>query len=170
MGSHVSAPRGSPTNEVLDSLRRIVQILRESSRRAEQQAGVSGAQLFVLETLERSPGLSLNELAGHTRTHQSSVSTVIARLVAQRLVRRRRSATDARRLELVLTARGQRVVASAPDAVQGRLIRTIERLPETSQRRLARLLDDVVRGMDGGAGMPRMFFDDGRGKGHTTDE
>ena len=57
---------------VLDSLRRIVQALRgESSRRAEQDLGVSGAQLFVLDALALAPALSVNELAYRTRTHQN---------------------------------------------------------------------------------------------------
>jgi DNA-binding MarR family transcriptional regulator len=160
------ADRRSSTYDTLDSLRRIVQALRESSRRAERDLGISGAQLFVLETLEASPGLSLNELAARTHTHQSSVSTVVARLVQQRLVKRRRSPRDARRLELVATDRGRRLRARAPDAVQRRLIRTIEGLPAGSQRTLARLLVEVVRefdGLDRRARAPRMFFDNHRG-------
>ncbi len=62
---------------MLDAIRRIVQALRESSRAAEKRVGLSGAQLFVLQTLGESPGLSLNELAERTRTHQSSVSVVV---------------------------------------------------------------------------------------------
>src|SRR5262245_64858968 len=93
MGSHISrdpAPPDEPSDthsrEVLDSLRRIVQTLRESSRRAEQRLGISGAQLFVLEQLASGPSHSLNDLAARTFTHQSSVSTVVARLVEEGLV------------------------------------------------------------------------------------
>ena len=75
MGANTSAA-GRDTRDVMESLRRIVQALRESARRAEQEIGLSGAQLFVLATLSETPALSLNELAGRTRTHQSSVSTV----------------------------------------------------------------------------------------------
>ena len=39
------------TRRVLDSIRRIVQFLRESSREAERRVGLSGAQLFVLRTV-----------------------------------------------------------------------------------------------------------------------
>jgi DNA-binding MarR family transcriptional regulator len=59
---------------VLDAVRRIVQALRESSRQAERQVGLSGAQLFVLQKLAESPASSVNELAARTHTHQSSVS------------------------------------------------------------------------------------------------
>lgn len=152
--------RRSPSFAVLDALRRIVQVLRESSRRAELSAGISGAQLFVLEAINERPGCCINELSARTRTHQSSVSTVVSRLVERRLVRRRRAAADSRRLELVLTPLGRRALTTAPDAVQGQLIRTIERLPKASQQRLAHLLARILQGIDRTTRTPRMFFDD----------
>src|SRR3954462_8907665 len=105
MGAHTIDQ--APARDVLDSLRRIVQALRESSRRAEQELGLTGAQLFVLDTLAAGPALSLNELAVRTRTHQSSVSTVVARLVKRGLVRRAHAADDARFLTLSLSQEGR---------------------------------------------------------------
>ena len=109
MGAHTIA-RASDTRAVLDSVRRIVRALHESSRAAEKQVGVTGAQLFVLQKLAEAPGLSLNEIAARTHTHQSSVSTVVSRLVARGLVLRAPAAADARRLELRLSAEGRRVI------------------------------------------------------------
>jgi DNA-binding MarR family transcriptional regulator len=160
MGSHIVGDVTS--RDVLDSLRRIVQVLRESSRRAEQQLGITGAQLFVLEKLADVPSQSLNELAASTHTHQSSVSTVVGRLVERGLVMRRRASADGRRLELALTGRGRRMVANTPGVVQNRLIRTVEELPRRSRRHLASLLRQVVGGLDAGERIPRMFFDDDR--------
>jgi DNA-binding MarR family transcriptional regulator len=162
MGAHTTRGTAPSSRDILDSLRRIVQVLRESSRRAEQQLGISGAQLFVLEKLAEAPSQSLNDLSERTHTHQSSVSTVVARLVERGLVARQRSPTDGRRLELVLTARGRRMAANTPGAVQERLIRTIQGLPPRSARQLASLLRQVVSGMDVLGHQPRMFFDDGR--------
>ena len=161
MGSHIIT-QAAPSRDVLDSLRRIVQVLRESSRRAEQQLGITGAQLFVLEKLVDVSSLSLNELADRTHTHQSSVSTVVGRLVERGLVTRQRADRDARRLELTLTARGRRLTANTPGVVQNRLIRTIEDLPPRSRRQLASLLRQVVSGLDAREHRPRMFFDDDR--------
>lgn len=167
MGAHTNGS-AAPSRDVLDSLRRIVQLLRESSRRAEQQVGVSGAQLFVLEKLAEAPSSSMNELARLTHTHQSSVSTVVARLVERGLVARQASPSDARRLELVLTTRGRRLVAGTPGAVQSRLVHAIEALPSASRRRLATLLKQVVDGMDGEKRQPEMFFDDSRRRKRST--
>jgi DNA-binding MarR family transcriptional regulator len=149
---------------VLDRLRQLVQSLRESSRQAEQRLGVSGAQLFVLEKLAETPSASLNELAARTYTHQSSVSTVVERLVRRRLVSRQLSPDDRRRLELVLTARGRRLAAETTGAAQHRLISAVQRLPARSRHRLATLLREVVLGMNAADQPPPMFFDDDRKK------
>src|ERR1700688_4078890 len=103
--AHPTAPR---TREVLDAIRRMVQALRESSRLAESRVGLSGAQLFVLRTAADSPGLSLNELAARTRTHQSSVSVVVTRLAQKGLVQKRTADGDARRVEVRLSPSGRR--------------------------------------------------------------
>ncbi|HJY34709.1 MAG TPA: hypothetical protein VJ260_07640, partial [Vicinamibacterales bacterium] len=65
MGAHTSG-RPHETRGILDAVRRIVRELHESSRAAEKQVGLSGAQLFVLQTLAEHPGASLNDLAART--------------------------------------------------------------------------------------------------------
>ena len=160
MGAHVLATEDGATRAVLDSIRRIVQVLRESSRLAEAHVGVSGAQLFVLHHIAETPGLSLNELAARTHTHQSSVSTVVSGLIARRLVRCGRAADDARRLQITLSAAGRRLVARAPGAAQDALIRSVGQLPPRSARQLAALLDQVVQGMNLGDSAAPMFFHD----------
>src|SRR3954462_4851945 len=155
MGAHATDEASS--RDALDSLRRIVQALRESSRRAEHDLGVSGAQLFVLDTLALAPALSLNELAARTHTHQSSVSTVVARLVKRGLIRRTRADDDVRRLALTLSAEGRRLVARAPELAQSRLVHGIDRLPAGTRRTLATALGVLAGDLDGGRTAPRMF-------------
>jgi DNA-binding MarR family transcriptional regulator len=159
MGANTSQSAAC-TREVLDSVRWIFQALRESSRRAERQVGLSGAQLFVLQKLSENPGLSLNELADRTHTHQSSVSTVVSRLVARRFVQRARAEKDARRVELTLSPRGRALVAEAPDAAQDRLIAAIESMPAWRRRLLAEGLAELARGVASTRRRAPMFFDD----------
>jgi len=148
------------TQGTLDALRRIVQALRESSRWSERHVGLSGAQVFVMQKLAVAPAASLNDLAARTHTHQSTVSTVVSRLVMLGLVRRSASSTDARSVTLSLTARGRRTIAGAPDAPQGRLIHAITQLSPTRRRHLAAALGEVARIIDSGEGAPEMFLED----------
>lgn len=152
------------TREVLDGVRRIVHALRESSRRAEQRVGLSGAQLFVLQKLAESPGASVNELAERTHTHQSSVSMVVARLVERGLVRRTTSAADRRRLELTLAPRGRALAGQAPDVAQDRLIRAIDALPAARRRLLGQTLNELADAVHGADRVPAMFFEDRAGR------
>jgi DNA-binding MarR family transcriptional regulator len=150
------------TQAVLDAVRRIVQALRESSRLAERHVGLSGAQLVVLQKLAETPQISVNELAARTHTHQSSVSTVVARLVERGLVQRKPSGIDARSVRLSLSADGRRVARRAPDVPQDRLIRAIEQLTPARRRQLASALGEVARAMDGIERVPAMFFEDAK--------
>ncbi len=148
------------TQAALDAIRQIVQALRESSRWAERHVGLSGAQLFVLQTLADAPGISINDLAARTHTHQSSVSTVVTRLVDAGLVRRARSGSDGRSVVLNLSARGLRAAARGPDASQQRLIVAIEQLTATKRRQLASTLTEVAQAMQAAAPAPAMFFEE----------
>jgi DNA-binding MarR family transcriptional regulator len=166
MGAHAISRRPAPhrahssdVRVVLDGIRRIVQALRASSRAVEKVVGLSAAQLFVLLKLYGEEALSINELAARTLTHQSSVSVVVARLVEQGLVARRRSPLDRRRVELTLTRRGRAVLAKAPQAAQDRLIEAIESLPRVERRSLARNLERLSRALRF-QGPPAMLFED----------
>jgi DNA-binding MarR family transcriptional regulator len=147
---------------VLDAVRRIVQVLRVSSRAAEKLVGLSAAQLFVLHRLEETQAISLNELAERTLTHQSSVSVVVQRLVGRGLVSRERSRADARRIELKLTAAARALLRKAPGAAQDKLIDAVGALPAAQQKQLAALLGQLVEAMGVAAEPAGMFFEEGK--------
>jgi MarR family transcriptional regulator, lower aerobic nicotinate degradation pathway regulator len=153
---------------VLDAVRRIVQALHESSRWAEKHLGLTGAQLFVLQTLADAPCWSINELAARTHTHQSSVSTVVARLVERGFVVRGPGEGDARRVELRLSAEGRKLIRRAPHLPQHRLIQGIERLAASRRRALATSLDALTSALDVGDRDAVMFFDEAKRRRRRT--
>jgi DNA-binding MarR family transcriptional regulator len=145
---------------VMDSLRRIVRDLRLSARDAERTAGISGAQLFVLQTLAEDPAASLNDLAERTLTDQSSVSVVVKRLADRKLVARKPSAVDARRIELSLTAAGRRLLDRCPEPTQARLLGALRRISADELDRLTSGLDAIVAQMGIENTDARMLFDE----------
>jgi DNA-binding MarR family transcriptional regulator len=147
---------------VLDALRRVVRELRLSSRDAERGAGISGAQLFVLQTLASRPASSLNDLALRTLTDQSSVSVVVGRLVDRKLVTRRASRGDARRVELSVTTAGRRLLARCPEPTQARLLEALGRMTAGELQALSAGLGALVREMGIEHEEPRMFFEEPR--------
>ncbi len=144
----------------MDALRRIVQTLRVSARSAERRHGISGAQLFVLHQLAEVGTQSINELAARTFTHQSSVSTVVGRLVDGGYVMRRNSEHDGRRAEVTLTSAGRALLRKAPEPAQTHLIAALGRLGRSDRRLLARTLSALVREMGSDRVDPQMLFDD----------
>ena len=142
------------------ALRRIVRVLRLAERDAEAGHNLSSAQLFVLASLATSPATSLGELAGRTYTDQSSVSTVVAKLVKRKLVARTVAKTDRRRKELALTAAGKRVVDTAPKLPQQLIASVVTAMPAKQRRELARSLDNLVAKIGANAVEPRMLFED----------
>jgi DNA-binding MarR family transcriptional regulator len=149
----------------VEAIRRILHALRRSSREAEARAGVTGAQLFVLQSLAEAPAASLNELAARTLTHQSTVSVVVDRLVRRQLVIKRRAEGDARRVEIRLAPRGRALVRRSPQAAQARLIDGLRALPHREAAELARLLGRLVRTMGATREAAAMFFEDGGARG-----
>jgi DNA-binding MarR family transcriptional regulator len=159
MGANALAADDS-VQDVLDGIRRIVHGLHQSSREAQQRTGLSGAQLFVLRRLADAGPLSVNELAGRTFTHQSSVSTVVSRLEARRFVRQCPDPRDRRKRILTLTAPGRSALAAAPYAAQERLIDAVHRLRPRTARMVARALNGIADVM-AAAPRPGMFFEGG---------
>lgn len=146
---------------LMDDFRRIVQALR-SSHRAAGHLELTGAQLFVIKVLgENGRAMSVNELAEATKTTQSTVSAVTARLIERGLIVSERAAEDARRAQVSLTARGRAVFRKAPATVaQVRLAEALKALSPKDAATLQRLLDDIVARMGIGAEPAGMMFDD----------
>jgi DNA-binding MarR family transcriptional regulator len=145
---------------VFTALRRVVRTLRSSGGVATQRAGVTGAQLFVLQQLAATPEQSVSELMAATLTTQSSVSEVVDRLVARGLVSRRRASADARRVVLAATAKGVAAVRTAPASAPSVLVAGLQKMPRSRRRQLAALLEEWLCAAGIARAPATMFLED----------
>ena len=145
---------------ILDAIRRLVRHLRLADRAAQSELGISGAQLFVLVELGKTPSLSLNDLAARTRTDQSSVSVVVSRLVDAGLVSRDRDQRDARRLVLNLTKNGRAMLQRAPAVVQEQILSVTDRFTPAERKRFADSFNALVDALGAEPGPAPMLFED----------
>jgi DNA-binding MarR family transcriptional regulator len=160
MGTNTSSRVASrDVQAVLDGIRRIVQGLREASHDADRRTGLTAAQLFALGRVSEAQTITINQLAARTFTHQSSVSAVVSRLVARRLVVSHPDPRDRRRRVLALTATGRAALARAPLASQESLIDAVSGLPPSSRRTVARALGVMADAM-AVRRQPSMFFEE----------
>ncbi|HEX4681188.1 MAG TPA: MarR family transcriptional regulator [Gemmatimonadaceae bacterium] len=144
------------------SIRRIVRVLRLASRQTQAAAGISAAQLFVLQQLGEGAELSLNDLAERTLTDRSSVAAVVERLQVQQLVDRTTDPSDRRRAVVRITASGRRILGRAPDAPTTALLAALRRLDRRALTALARSLGQLTVALGATEEPPSMLFaDDG---------
>jgi DNA-binding MarR family transcriptional regulator len=122
------------------SIRRLVRVLRLNAQRTQAIAGISSAQLFVLQQLRTDNSLSLNELAARTLTDRSSVAAIVDRLVLQGLVDRAADPSDRRRASVRITSKGRRMLSRAPDAPTTALVAALHLLSPRERQALARSL------------------------------
>lgn len=146
MGSNtISTPDLAPeAGEALVAIRRLVQVLRAGAAATERSAGLSSAQLFVLQILRTSEAHSINDLARWTMTDQSSVSAVVARLQGRGFVQRTAAKEDARRTIVSITPEGERILDGAPVTLQARLISALRQMSEASLRTLTQELSHLA--------------------------
>jgi DNA-binding MarR family transcriptional regulator len=130
-------------SRIVGSIRSIARKLRTSGKQSTRVPGLTNAQLHVLRALQTNRPLSINEIADRTFTHQSSVSIVVGRLAADKLVTRSVSREDARRMSVSLTAGGRSVLRKSEDPVEKRLISALRSLDRSELRDLARSLNKV---------------------------
>jgi len=159
MGEGAANRLAGDAERAMNALRRLVRALRVSTVTVQRTSGISGAQLFVLRALVERPGQSMRDLVASTLTSQSTVSEVVARLVARGLVRRRAAPHDGRRAVLKPTSAGRTLLRTAPPTVQADLIEGLQRLAPGSRSALADALEQwlSVAGLTDVA--PTMFFE-----------
>jgi DNA-binding MarR family transcriptional regulator len=171
----INTIRGSShTQPILDCLRTLVRALSTESRRSETQLGITGAQRFILQTLRNAKTLSINELAVLTYTHQSTVSTVVTKLVEKGLISRTRDPNDRRVQLLSITAKGRSKLRSESITVQEKLIHSIGELGHHKQQQLTELLQQLIKGSGLAQIEPTLFLErtrtNKRAKQHGGDE
>jgi DNA-binding MarR family transcriptional regulator len=95
---------------VADELRPVLLRLARGLRHESEQFGITSRQVTLLWLIKTRPGLSLRELAAEERISPPALSGSVDRLEREGLVERVRSTEDRRRVGLVLTPHGRRLL------------------------------------------------------------
>jgi DNA-binding MarR family transcriptional regulator len=117
-----------------DRLRPVLLRLARELRREARAAGVSASQVALLSTIQKTPGIGVNELAERERMSPPAMSTHVDGLVRAGQVVRTTNEHDRRRIELTLTDDGRRLLRRVRSR---RTVWLAQRLDKLSQRDLA---------------------------------
>jgi DNA-binding MarR family transcriptional regulator len=96
----------------MDTTPQIIQSIRVEMRRG-RVPDMSIPQFRTLRFIQRNPDSSLSDLAEHLGLTLPSASKLVDGVVKQKLLTRKESAEDRRRLTLILTQTGTSIVDSA---------------------------------------------------------
>jgi DNA-binding MarR family transcriptional regulator len=119
----------------------VVHGLERASKRMSGEIGVTGPQRLVLRVVGLFPGLSAGDLASILHVHPSTLTGVLQRLVAQRLVDRVDDPRDRRRAILRLTSRGIRANALRRGTVEAAVAETLSHVSPRDQAASRRVLE-----------------------------
>lgn len=130
--------------QVLKKFRVIYGSVRQHFREVEQNCGVTGSQLWILQEVAKAPDIGVSELAERLSIHQSTGSQLVEKLVARGLIIKERSKEDQRRVGLRLTADAVKTLKNAPGPAEGILPEALNALPESSLVSLESALVEVI--------------------------
>lgn len=145
-------PDPAPLPDVLQFMQLLWAVahgLERMSKRMTNEIGVTGPQRLVLRVVALRPGMSAGDLAAVLHVHPSTLTGVLHRLVAQRLLERRHDPRDRRRAVLRLTPRGGRINGVDRGTVEAVVARTLAEVATeegaATRRVLGRLADRLER-------------------------
>ncbi len=133
--------------EMVRSLRKIIQAFEVQSRHLSSTVDVTLPQLLSLIVIEAEGGIVARELADRVYIGASSLVGILDRLESKGLIGRTRDPKDRRRVLLVASDSGRRLLAKAPSPFGEAFERSFHQLPRAEQRQLAislRRLADLV--------------------------
>ena len=145
----------APLGDVLDFMRLIWALdhgLQSLSKKMQASIGLTGPQRVTHRVLGRFPGLSAGELAGILLVHPSTLTGILQRLEARRLVKRSPDPADGRRARLSLTPKGRRLDVPAKGTVEAVVGRVIDRFPRDQVHRASRILSALAQELRDTAG------------------
>ena len=135
-------------DEILISLRRIMRAADLHSQKLMKESGLTAPQLLVMQAIAKEGSPSTSALARSIAVSQATMTRIIDRLVRADLVRRDKSSSDKRVVNISLTDAGQKKLESAPEPLQAEFLREYRKLDDWEQQMLKSSLLRIAKMMD----------------------
>jgi DNA-binding MarR family transcriptional regulator len=133
---------------ILLSLRRIIRAIDLHSREVEARFQLTVPQLVCLRQMAAEGSCTPSDLSRAVFLSQATVTGILNRMEDRGLILRKRSREDRRRVSLVLTEEGRRILETAPLPLQDRFSERLAALAEPEQRHIDTVLKQVVDMME----------------------
>jgi len=117
-------------DDFLVVLRQITHAIDLQSKKLLKQTGLTAPQLLVLHAVAKTGRAKASEIAREIVLSPATVTSIIDRLEKAELVRRERSTTDRRVVDILLTEEGVSRLESAPELLQAGFLREFRKLED----------------------------------------
>ena len=117
----------------------------------EQRIGISRPEYVILFCAAQHPAVTAREIVEATRRPKNSISVAVSKLERKRLITRRPSDADSRRMELRVTSSGAAVFRKIVPLLAERERRMVEVLSEAERRQFDALLMKIAQRVPGWA-------------------
>jgi DNA-binding MarR family transcriptional regulator len=135
-------------DEILVALRRIMRATDLQSQKLLRESGLTVPQLLVMQAIQKEGTPSTSMLARHIVVSQATVTRIVDRLERGGLVRREKSSTDKRVVNVRMTEAGRSKLESAPEPIQAEFLRNYRKLADWEQQMLKSSLLRIAAMMD----------------------
>jgi len=146
-------------SEIMQSLRRIFKAIHNYSSEVSDKFGITGPQLWALDTISKEEGLPLGELGKKMYLRPNTITGLVDRLEKRGYVARDRDQKDRRVIKLLLTLKGKRLIKRAPNPIQGKMIYGLRSLNKAELRLIYDSIQKLVEIMEAKNLKATFFFD-----------
>lgn len=143
-----SASDRSVTDNVIISLRKIIQAIDMNSKKLIKRVGLTGPQLVLLQEIARSGEVTAGEIARAVSLSQATVTGILERLEKRGLLVRQRNERDRRRIMVSITEAGRQILETEPPLMQEAFVEKFSSLQEWEQTMILSALQRLVSIMD----------------------
>lgn len=126
--------------------------LHKVSKRMASSIGLTGPQRLAIRIIGRSPGMAPSQLAALMHLDPSTVTGIVRRLEASRMIVRQADPADARRARLTLTARGRDVDRRSAGTIEAAVRRALASRPAHEVDATSRVLTALATHLLDGIG------------------
>jgi DNA-binding MarR family transcriptional regulator len=134
-----------PTLDFMQLLWTIEHGLQKRSKRMKAEKGITGPQRLVVRVVSQFPGISAGDLARLVKLHPSTITGIVQRLVAAKLLRRERHPEDSRRVRLWVTSRAARHAQPVTGTVERTVREVLKHARPSDVARARTVLAELAR-------------------------
>ena len=138
------SPKAQSRAQVLRHFRSVFNAVKSHFHQVEKHAGIGGAQVWALSTIETRPAIGMNDLASMLDIHQTTASNLVKGLLKAGLVRAEKNGLDKRTVQLHILETGRAVLQKVPAPFSGVLPQALSELDAKTLARLERDLGKLL--------------------------